>query len=313
VVSDALLSIGLHADWNIVACPPDSMLLDPELATVSNASNLDAVKFMSFCEDTSDVSLDKHLLLIKPHDSLAAEAARTNRTALQSYLQSLVRTGISLVSSEAAMATSNPSFDPSLLKFYARLLAPSATPFLDTPMSALVFYGSMTADQRSWLNRGMKYNLSDLTEQQSALIPVVLRTSARHIVINPNAVSIMTDFDEPEITDIFSGRITNDAKIFMSTSTEEVLRVVGVDRWGRQQGLVLNLHEAAKVIHRLGPRDSFQYAVARSNTIRLTVHVSDSFDVVNFLREYPNGFSRLGPIDDLPSSAQLSIQSISGD
>ncbi len=311
MVSDALLSIGAHTEWNIVACPPDSMLLDPELWNVGTAGGvLDAPAFMSACENSCKVSLDGKLLIVKPRDSLQAEADRTDRAALQTYLASLLRTTYSLTSAEVTMATANPKFDLALLQFYAKLLAPNATPFLDATVNALFFYGSLSSEQRSQLNKGIRLGLSDLTEQQRGLIPQLLLTTSSHVVINPQTENVMTDTANPEITDVFAGRLSDEARLYMSSRAEDVVRIAGTDHWGRHQDLVLNFQEAQKVINRLGPWNSIQYATAKSNTVRLTAHLSSSVDVVNFLREYPTGFSPFGPFESLPNVVKSGMHPI---
>jgi len=307
VVSPCLLHIGDHAEMNIVARPPDSLLLDPAFQALDHSDHFDAVKFLLACETVCDVNVKGNLMIIAPRDPEVAEDGVAPRQPLQDYMSLLSKKGYSLLDSEAQLASSNPTIDLGLVRLYAKLLAPNATPFLDASVGTLAFYGSLSPTQRATLNNGLTINVSDMTDAQKSLIPLALMDLRGRAVLNSQTDNILADTADPEITDLIDTLVSNDEKVFAQPHQETVIRVRGVDRFGRNCDKVFALWDAREGIDALGPWKSIEYATAQANTVKLTFHLSRSADYAQFIREYPSGFSAFGNLSSLPPGARKAL------
>jgi hypothetical protein len=312
VVSDGLLHIADNKNWNMVATAPDSSLFDPAVTSLSHDTAMDGEEFMAALGNTCQMKLKDAVLIVSPRDPELAEAKRTDRLAMSTYLASLIRNGYSTNTAEALLAAAEgPSFDPALVETVAHAIKPSATPFLDVSTYALGLYGSLTPDQRKALNQGIAFGLADANPVQKDLLAGMLLGSPKRILVTKGVQNIRTNLKDPEITDLVDGPQTPGEQVTMDARLETVIRFVGTDIFGRKRDEVFSVAEAATQIRRQGPWRSMQFATARANTIKLTLRASAVTDVVHFLRDYPDGFSLLGDSTTLPPDIQKALGNVS--
>ena len=308
VVGDGLLQIASNRGWNLIASMPDETLLDAASLTPDSNGKISGTAFVNALNVRCSVSFKDGLLLVSPSEPIEAETSRTDRLAFASYLASLARSGYSTTEAESSLASaSGASFDPALVKLYARMLYPTCLPFLDAPMDALSLYGSFTSDQRKSLNHGISYGLTDLTPDQRMLLGSMLLNAPQTVILNKELQGIRTNHLDPEITDLVDTPNTPGELITLASRQEIVLRVVGTDAFGRNHDKVFTLPEAQTMIARLGPWQSLQYSSSSANTIKLTIHATNAADVICFLRDYPSAFPPAGDIASLPPDVQKAI------
>lgn len=311
IVSDGLLKLANTKGWNLVACPPDTALLDPALWTLASSGTMDGAAFLTQLEKTSTITQKDYIMSVSPIDTLDAELSRTNRTALEVYLASLERIGYSSTPAEATLISSTrQGYDPVLVKFYSHLLHPTATPFLDTSLSSLGLYGSFTPDQRKSLIKELTFQLNDLADPQKKLLGDMLLDAPRRVIIEKDARYILTNPRDPEITNLVDSPTTPGETVSMSSRQETVLRINAVDSFGRPRDEVLTYGEAAAAIKRQGPWRSISYATAPANIVKITIRATDTADVVHFLWDFPQGFSAFSDVAGLPVEARRALNGI---
>lgn len=302
-VSDGLLSIAEQGNLNLVASPPDATAFPATVAKIGE----DAGSLLNALDSSCEITIENGLMTVRPRDPFRTELARTDRKALQEYLEAVDRVGYSSFNAETDfMGATGPRTNIALATSWARLLRPSATPFAGSP-EGLSWYGILSVDQRKLLLTGFPpLTTADMTPKQQEQLTLMSTAPSGQLVLNGKPVfgsGLATEMSQ--IVD--STRIPNQS-VVLKVSTEPMLRVVGIDSKGDRVDRTVRLQDAAKFLQARSPWRSVAYASGTATLRRLVVKIGESAEAVHSMPEFSQPMSPLGPAESLPPTYRKALQ-----
>jgi len=170
VATDGFVSVAAAKHLNLIASLPD------ELIALNFVPNPSAQTLEGFLQAASgygdlDVSEKDGWLIAKPAKAYSARLIRVDRTALATYLSSIVATGRASLDAQGQFAlVAQPSDYDTVGMPIGMLIDINSTQNVDKDWVTLKLWGSLTREQRSLLVSGQKIAFKDLTPEQSGLV-----------------------------------------------------------------------------------------------------------------------------------------------
>ena len=314
--SEMLLGIGEEKAWNVVAT------LSDELAFATggeDAGGSDPASFLAQVSLESEVNTAGGWLTVRPLQPLFVEARRTNREALEAYVQSVQGAGYSALINEAQFAAGNERYvDDSLATFWAAMIKPMSQSFDETDWHTLRFYGLLDHDQRGALRDGHVLLASQLTaDQKDAVADMALdppftdfdfyaeSSAPPRMSTDPNDRQFWQRLDN-EPSEELNELVPMTAQISVTSIPGHAIKMRGQSDDGAWE-MWVHPQYALRLIRRNKGEDGLSFAAASTVQLKFRITLSEHVKLGSMLTEYHNDLTSWGKLAQLPPDLQKEL------